>query len=215
MSHEWEGEGGVLEMAQADSTKPPGNWIKPKAAHGRMVNRFLQAGCNLIFCLRAQEKLDLSETSDHGKIVVRSAGWQPICEKRFPYELTASFTLNPVTPGVVDMELPHKIQDQHRMAFPPGQHISVEAGRLLGQWARGDAIETPDKALWDGARKAAHQGMEALRTFSGKLSPEDQAKLKPIKEELVAAGNKADRNLPSGAGGFITEDQGAGGQSDS
>ena len=137
MSHEWEGEGGVLEMAQADPAKPPGNWIKPKGAHRRMVGGFLQVGVNLIFCLRAQEKLDLSETADHGKILVRSAGWQPICEKRFPFELTASFTLNPITPGVVDMALPHKIQDQHRMAFPPGQHISVEAGRLLGQWARG------------------------------------------------------------------------------
>ena len=198
MSHEWEGEGGVLEMANADKAKPPGNWIHPKASHRRMVGGFLQVGANLIFCLRAQEKLDLSEKDDRGKVIIQSAGWQPICEKRFPFEMTASFTLNPLTPGVVDMELPHKIQDQHRMAFPPGQHISVEAGRLLGQWARGDAIETPDKPLWDEARKAAHEGMQALRKFSSVLSSEDQAKLTPIKEELLAAGNKSDRDLALG-----------------
>ena len=67
-SHEWEGAGGVLEMAEADHAKPPGNWIKPKAAHNRMVNGFLQANCSLICCLRAQEKLDLSEKDDRGKV---------------------------------------------------------------------------------------------------------------------------------------------------
>ena len=64
--------------------------------------------------------------------------------------------------------------------------------------------------LWDRARHAAREGMGALRTFSGKLSPDDQTKLKPIKEELLAAGNEADRTLAgsvSGEGGFITEDQ--------
>ena len=90
------------------------------------------------------------------------------------------------------------------MAFPAGQHISAEAGRVLGQWARGDTIETPDKPLWDRARKAAQEGMQALRSFSGELSPDERAKLKPIKQELLAVGNQADKNLaadPVGAGG--------------
>ena len=193
-------------MAEADQAKPPGNWIKPKTAHKRMVNGFLQVGVNLIFCLRAQEKIDLSEKDRNGKIVIKSAGWQPICEKRFPYEMTASFTLNPLAPGVVDMGLPHKIQDQHRSAFPPGQHISVEAGRMLGAWARGQSIETPDKALWDKARRAANEGMDALRAFSGDLLKSDRAKLKPIREELIATGNRADQNLGSGLDGRVHDE---------
>ena len=47
MSHEWEGEGGVLEMADRDTSKPPSNWIKPKAAHKKLVNGLLQVGTNL------------------------------------------------------------------------------------------------------------------------------------------------------------------------
>ena len=209
-SHEWEGEGGMLEMAGADKAKPPGNWIKPKAAHNRMVGGFLQVGVNLIFCLRAQEKIDLSAKDASGKLIIKSLGWQPICEKRFPYEMTASFTLNPLTPGVVDMDLPHKIQDQHRMAFPADKHISVEAGRVLGQWARGDTIETPDKPLWDRARLAAQEGLGALKSFSMELSGDDRAKLTPIKQELLLAVNKAQQNLASGVvgeGEFITEDK--------
>ena len=159
MSHEWEGEGGVLEMADKDNAKSPSNWIKPKAAHKRLVNGLLQVGTNLIFCLRAQEKVEVVPDPDRGgKMMVRPIGWQPISEKRFLFEMTASFTLRPDAPGVVDLSLPHKLQDQHRMAFPPGQHISHEAGVLLGAWARGDAIETPDKELWDGGRRKANEG---------------------------------------------------------
>ena len=43
-SHEWEGEGGVLEMADADNRKAPSNWIKPKQEHKRFVNGLLQCG---------------------------------------------------------------------------------------------------------------------------------------------------------------------------
>ena len=207
-SHEWEGEGGLLEQADESPKKSPGNWIEPKRQHRRFVNGLLQYGTNLIVCLRAAEKIHIDDSGP--KIKVINEGIVPICEKRFMFEMTTSCTLSPLAPGVVNLELPHKIQDQHRMAFPPGQHISVEAGRMLGQWARGDVIETPDKPLWDRARQAAHEGMKALRAFSEELSPDERAKLKPIKQELLAAGNQADKNLasdPVGEGEFITEDK--------
>lgn len=195
-SHEWEGEGGVIEQAEADPRKSPGNWIKPKAAHHRMVNGFLQAKTHLIFCLRAQEKIIISTIVDpRGKATITTGDWQPICEKRFMYEMTASFTLNPLTPGVVDLGLPHKLQDQHRMSFLPGQHISVAAGQLLAAWALGKPVDQPDKELWNRARRAAHEGMDSLRKFAGELPQDDRNKLKPIRQELVASGNRADQNL--------------------
>ena len=133
--------------------------------------------------------------------IIQSAGWLPICEKRFPFEMTASFTFNQLTPGVVDLGLPHKLQDQHRMAFPPGQHVSVEAGKLLGQWARGETIEMPDKELWHLARRAANEGMEALKAYSLALPEPERIKLKPIREELIATGKRTDKNLADGVVG--------------
>ena len=195
ISDEWEGEGGVLEQAAADPKKSPGNWIEPKRGHFKMVNGFLQARTSLIFCLRAQEKLDLSQHDKLGKVIIGSSGWLPICEKGFMYKMTARFTLNPLKPGVVDMALPHKLQDQHRMVFPPDQHISIDAGRMLGAWARGEAIDQPDKELWHKARQAAHEGMDSLRKFAGELHEMDRNKLKPIRQELLVSGNRADRNL--------------------
>ena len=202
MSHEWEGEGGVLEMAEVDRRKSPSNWIAPKHEHKKMMNGFLQVGTNLIFCLRANEKMEIRESSivnqGGSKIQISNMGWQPICEKRFMYEMTASFTFDPVNPGIVDMALPHKVQDQHRMAFPPGLHIRVEAGNVLGQWARGDTIETPDKELWDKARSVAQEGMVALHEWAKNLPPEERAKMKPIGDELNKAAKTADLNIGKG-----------------
>ena len=191
-SHEWEGEGGVLEMADAETRKPPSNWIRPKMEHKRWVNGLLQSGTNLIICLRAQEKISIDDSGP--KIVILNGGWQPICEKRFMFEMTVSFTLNPLQPGIVDLSLPHKLQDQHRMMFTPGRHIGAEAGDGLGAWARGEAIDVPDKALWDRARREAHKGTDALRTLSALLSEDERAKLRPIAAELNRTAKLSDRN---------------------
>ena len=196
-SHEWEGEGGVLEWANAEEAagkKSISIWIKPKAAHKKYVNGLLQCGTNLIICLRAQEK---TKAEKRGReTIISNEGWSPICEKRFMYEMTTSFTLNPLTPGVVDLGLPHKLQDQHRMMFPPGQHIGRDAGEQIGAWARGDAVETPDKELWDSARRAAHNGKAALLALlEGFSSPDDRAKLRPIGAELNRIAKLADENL--------------------
>lgn len=158
MSHEYEGEGGILEWADellAGGEKSPGNWKEPKAAHKRMMNRLVQCRAHLIFCLRAEEKMLLEQvpqTNDDGsprmwkgkqsmKTVVTPAKdrpveerWQPICEKRFMYEMTVSFLLLPEKPGV---GMAVKLQEQHRPFFPDGQRIGEASGQGLGAWARG------------------------------------------------------------------------------
>ena len=195
-SHEWEGVGGVLEMADADKKKPPSNWIGPKAEHKKMVNGLLQAGTNIVVCLRAQEKISVEPDPDKpGKTRIVQLGWQPICEKRLPYEMTCAFTLAPESPGIVNLGLPHKLQDQHRMAFPVGQHIGQEGGRILGAWARGESIETPDKALWDGARRLAADGWAVLKAHISSLTDDERLKLRPISDELKRSAREADENL--------------------
>lgn len=84
MSHEYESEGGIQEIADqlergvlkpgktledaADrqdgwkcwASKPmksPGNWKEPKTRHKKMVNRAVQLRAHVIFCLRAEEKM--------------------------------------------------------------------------------------------------------------------------------------------------------------
>lgn len=153
MSHEYDGEGGIMDWADElaeRGVKSPGNWKEPKMAHKRLVNALLQTRAHLIFCLRADEKIEIIR--EGGKTQVRPLGWMPICEKRFMYEQTASFTLIPSRPGRPFFDLPHKLQKQHREFFPEGELITEEAGRRLRTWAEGGA---PGGSVAAGGERAA------------------------------------------------------------
>lgn len=151
-SMEYDGEGGIMDWAdelERGGTKSPGNWKIPKGAHKKLMNALLQCRASIIFCLRADEKIRIGK-NEQGKTVVEPLGWQPICEKRFMYEMTASFTLTPDRPGIPHFDLPHKLQSQHRGMFTDKEPISENAGIALAAWARGD--EQPSRG---DAEKAA------------------------------------------------------------
>lgn len=149
-SHEYDGEGGVLDMAnelQEKGVKPPGNWKEPKLAHKKLMNALLQIRASIIFCLRADEKIEIIR--EGGKTQVRPLGWMPICEKRFMFEMTASLTLTPDAPGKVNYDLPHKVQRQHQPFFQHGQVIDENAGKMLREWAAGGEPAPPPVSTVD------------------------------------------------------------------
>lgn len=183
-SHEWAGEGGILDWQEEELDRMAGDdyrkreackmaaWIKPKMSHKQMVQRLLQVKAHLILCFRAEEKSVV--TSDYADAVrkirvpnadklspdeidregqriaasltdskkqrVKNIGWQPICEKNMPYELTMSFLLTPESPGIPQ---PVKLQQQHRPAVRLDKPLDEEAGKLLAGWAAGDEPKPP------------------------------------------------------------------------
>lgn len=139
-SDEYEGEGGMIEMADAE-----GAWIKTKAAHTHSLIRYIRREPRFtIFCLRAQEKVKVEKVN--GKVVFTPQGWMPICEKRFMYDMTLSLTLSPETPGMPRYDLPRKIGDAFLPLFPDGQRISREAGAGIRAWALDtDTPSLPEK----------------------------------------------------------------------
>lgn len=176
-SMEYDGEGGIIDWADrlaSEGVKSPGNWKEPKLAHRKMMNSFLQLHASVIFCLRADEKIEILR--EGGKTTVRPLGWMPICEKRFLYEMTASFTLTPDKPGIPHFDLPHKLQRQHRAFFTDTQPISEESGRLLAEWAAGGTAApsvTLDKPA-DGAVPTADEYVEQWRGIMMAATRADQ-----------------------------------------
>lgn len=200
MSHEYEGDGGIIDMAEsaaASGVKTPKNWIKPKGEHKRLVSRLLQCRSHLVFCLRAQEKMRIDK-GDNGKPVIIAADdlpveerWQPICEKRFMYEMATSLVLTPAAPGV---PIPVKIQDQHRAFFPAGRPISEEMGRALAEWARGGSPSAPeiDADLVPKALSVANDGRAVFNGWFRGLEAHEKAALKAHQAEITAALDRAD-----------------------
>jgi hypothetical protein len=157
MSHEWAGEGGVLDAQEAELDRMAGSdwkkreackmaaWIKPKMAHKQMVQRLLQIRAHLILCFRAEPKIEM--TRENGKTVITEKkslvglhGWIPVTEKNLPFELTLSLLLMAEHPGV---PLAIKLQEQHKAFFPLDKPITELAGQRLAEWAKGGAAPTP------------------------------------------------------------------------
>ena len=154
-SHEWAGDGGVLDWQEEELERMAGDdyakrervkmaaWIKPKMGHKAMIQRLLQVRAHLILCFRAEEKIEMVKNPSTGKLEIMPKksptgldGWMPVCEKNVPYELTASFLLLAAAPGIPH---PIKLQEQHCALFPLDKPITEESGRLIAQWASGSA----------------------------------------------------------------------------
>lgn len=194
-SMEYDGEGGIMDWAdrlQSDGVKGPAAWKDPKAAHKKLMNALLQCRASIIFCLRADEKIEILR--ENGKTVVRPLGWMPICEKRFMFEMTASFTLTPDRPGIPHFDLPHKLQRQHRGMFTDQEPISEDSGRALAEWAAGGSPPPSDDKTaseWDiELGEAASKGTASLQAFWATIP-------KHIKPELEAAKDR--RHKPTAA----------------
>lgn len=207
-SHEYDGEGGIMDWADAQlaqGVKSPANWKEPKLAHKKMMNALLQCRASLIFCLRADEKIAIERKEVDGKMktVITPLGWVPICEKRFMFEMTTSFTLTPNAPGRPHFDLPHKLQSQHRGFFSDQSVISEDCGRALCTWARGGTVPPPPPAAETGApavpttagapvgmpmaemaREAAMRGRDVFDAFYKGRSRAEQATLRGMKVEL-------------------------------
>lgn len=156
-SHEWAGEGGVLEwhdeIMGESQAKNMSAWIKPKMAHKSMISSFLQRRIPIVFCMRAEEKTGVGPS---GKPVDK--GWTPIGDPRFMFELTTMITLANDKPGRVNYDLPRKIQRQHLHLFPDGELIGEEAGQQLAAWARGEDIG----GVGPSGKSKAEQAVDAL-----------------------------------------------------
>jgi hypothetical protein len=213
MSHEWNGEGGCsdIQMAEAERmsmkdgqvqqwkveamTAPA--WKKPKQRHARMMARLIQTRTHLIFCLRAQEKIKIVKKADGKGTEIVPVGFQPLCEKNFPFELSGSMTLHPETPGQPRYDLPCKLNAELRGIFKEGQCIGADAGKSLRLWAEtGSERAPPDKAVEmtrdfvEAVQDAAT--MDALRAITGSdKAIKFRASLAEKRPELAARVNEA------------------------
>lgn len=158
-SHEWNGEGGVAELAdeialEKATDKRTGDidfrrfeavkllsWAEPKKRHKKMMAKLTQVRAHIIFCLRAEDKVKM--VRENGKNVITNPGFQPICEKGFMFEMTASMTMSPENPGCPDYSLDKKLNNDMQAIFPNKKKVTTQQGQLLKQWAEAGIIGNP------------------------------------------------------------------------
>jgi hypothetical protein len=205
-SHEYAGEGGVLDMQEAeferlgrrDAVKML-SWARPKGEHKAMMQKLLRTKAHLILCFRAEPKIEMVKDGDKIKIVPKESltgykGWIPICEKSMPFELTVSVMLIPDHPGVPH---PIKLQEQHKPLFPLDQEINETAGERIAEWAKGAPV-APDP-LYVGLVAAAKRGTVDLEKEWSRIGKDGRHTMSAHLDALKETAAKVDVDSLQGA----------------
>lgn len=188
-SHVWEGEGGVLDMADRNNYTGLLKWQAPKMEYKRMLNALLRAPVHVIFCLREKEKVK-QVRNQKGETEIISDGQTPICEKGFIYEMTVWVQLNEKhEPAHV------KCPEDLLPALPLGKMLSVETGENIAEWVGGGApVDAEVEHLQRIAREVATLGTGQAKKHWESLTGAQRKMLLPIRDELKATAAQADQD---------------------
>jgi hypothetical protein len=178
-SHEWEGPGGVLDMAaknQEGGMKGVLVWQQPKIKHQRdFMLKFMQTPIPLVvLCMRAKYPMEKK-----GNDWVRSGTLEPKQSEDILYEMFVH--------GWIDQQhnfhLTKSTSKSLTPVFAEGKPITLETGRQLAAWAKGDAVppqvasgkkEAAVQAVKDELLEAAEGGTAPLAAAWERLRPEQQ-----------------------------------------
>lgn len=149
MSHEWEGIGGVLDMASEneDRTKKSGlhNWKQPKFEHAKLVQFLLRCPVPLVVCVRAKYKSRQKKDANGKTIIVKDEVTSPIQAEDFIFELTAHAEVLPDH----SINLTKCSHPELRKCFPEGKPLAIEHGEMIQKWcvAGGAPSQQPTATL--------------------------------------------------------------------
>lgn len=134
-SHEWEGIGGVLDMA-GDIEEKSGKtglhcWKQPKFEHAKFVQRLLRTKIPFVVCLRAKYKS--RQKKENGKtVIIKDEMTSPIQAEDFIFEATCHFEILP-NHSIIVTKCSHPAL---RDCFPKDKTtpINIETGQMLAKW---------------------------------------------------------------------------------
>lgn len=210
VSHEWEGEGGCDDIAQAAilAGKKMANWVGAKRYHKGFMNSILYSPIPIICCLRAREKTDFKNID---KPV--SLGIQPICEKNFMFEMTASILMSDEGKKQQHLKVPAFLKPY----FGNGNsYIGEETGKKIMEWfERGDKDDPEVVKLKSDLMMACETGLAGLTALWNTLTPAQQKKMKPhfsVCKESAMAYDKQDAESKESPQDTLERNQQATGQ---
>lgn len=143
-SHEWAGDGGCADiqaenlerMSKGDAARAERltalAWREPKLEHKKFMAQLIRYPVMLIVCLRAEPKIKFMKDAQ-GKTQIVDAGYQPICEKMFGYEMLIFAMMHSDNPGVpVHLK---KLEADLEPVFLKDRQVDEETGQRLAAWA--------------------------------------------------------------------------------
>ena len=142
ISHEWEGNGGCLEIVDSLGGRF-NDWGKVTPRHNAFIQAILQSKCHIITTVRRKQDYDMVK-NDKGRVEPVKVGLKEVTREGFEYELTLNFEL------VNDKHLAKASKDRTGLFMNKAETvISKQTGEILKEWCESGA-EAPKPELTDG-----------------------------------------------------------------
>jgi len=134
ITHEWDGEGGCLEICdkitQQSTTKNSyTSWAKVTPRHNSFIQTILKSPCHIITTVRRKQDYDMIK-NDRGKLEVVKVGTKEITRDGFEYELTCNLE-------ILNENHYCKASKDRTQLFANKEEfvIDIETGKKLIEWA--------------------------------------------------------------------------------
>lgn len=187
VSHEWAGEGGCEDIANAalENNKKVADWISAKREHKKFMKKLLNCSMHLILCLRAKEKTDFTNPKDP-----ISLGILPICEKDFMFEMMAHVMVE----NKGKTQILHKIPQYLESAFGDGKnYLNQETGKAIMNWLKLGKKEDPELLKYRSEMMSiCEKGIDALRDAWAKMPKHIRAIMDKENSVYVASAQEYD-----------------------
>ena len=135
ISHEWEGQGGILDVHGNMTGNSFTNWSKLTPRHNAFVQKILQSNCHILGTIRTKQDYVLTEKN--GKHIPEKVGLKGITRDGMDYEFTLVF----------DIDIKHQTSaSKDRTGVFSGKPqfvISEKTGEAIHRWCS-SAIAMPE-----------------------------------------------------------------------
>jgi hypothetical protein len=127
ITHEWDGKGGILNIADGMTGNSFTNWAKLTPRHQAFIDAILQSKCHVITTVRRKQDYEMTKDSS-GKTTVTKAGLKEITREGFEYELTVNLELDQKHNATASKDRTGLFANKPH--FTP----TVETGKLIRAW---------------------------------------------------------------------------------
>lgn len=184
VSHEW--ESGCAEIAEKPllNGKRMADWKKAKSEHKKFMNVLLQSDMHVICCIRAAEKMDFSNPSKPVSI-----GIQPLCEKNFMFEMTASIMMFNEGQNQQHMKIPQDLKE----VFGDGtSYLGASTGKSIVDWVNSGECDHELESFRNQMQLASNDGCEALTNAWKSMPQHMQDKMQSQRSVFWASAKSID-----------------------
>lgn len=139
ISHEWEGEGGCLDIHSSLGGDFK-TWAKVTPRHNDFINKILRSSCHIITTVRRKQDYEMIQVG--GRTQIQKVGTKELTRDGFEYELDVNFEV------VNDNHMVKASKDRTRLFIEHPEFIITEStGKQLIEWSNSGSTEALDDAM--------------------------------------------------------------------